>query len=368
MYPAPTPLAGRVRPRPGGRIAGAPGAGADERVRRARRPAPPAAVPGRLDLTGARGDRLRAALTAVHALCPEFSPVQVLRDAGPTVVLIGMTGRRATVAKCLVEPDEDRAARLRRETAAVRALTRHRPPVRVPRLVADDPAAGVLVTEFVPGRPAAGRGCLAAPPSGADLRATLGTVCRLGAWRPPAEAFADVVDYPARLARYHALGLLTDRDVGDLTTLLHGLAPRGQQPPRQFCHGAARPANVLLSPTGPVLVDWSAAGWYLPGRDLATLWVALGDAPLTRRRISATAQAAGPRGRDAFLVNLMLVLTREIRRCEEAVQRAMRHPAAVPAEERGGLAYGEEQRLLLRRLHEDWSLARRAVRAAVGTR
>jgi hypothetical protein len=96
--------------------------------------------------------------------------------------------------------------------------------------------------------------------------------------------------------------------------------------------------------------------------------VALGDAPLTRRRISATAQAAGPRGRDAFLVNLMLVLTREIRRCEEAVQHAMRHPAAVPAEERGGLAYGEEQRLLLRRLHEDWSLARRAVRAAVGTR
>jgi hypothetical protein len=36
------------------------------------------------------------------------------------------------------------------------------------------------------------------------------------------------------------------------------------------------------------------------------------------------------------------------------------HPGAAPS--------GEEQRLLLRRLHDDCQLARKAVRAAVGTR
>jgi hypothetical protein len=36
------------------------------------------------------------------------------------------------------------------------------------------------------------------------------------------------------------------------------------------------------------------------------------------------------------------------------------NPAATPS--------GEEQRLLLRRLHDDCQMARRAVRAAVGTR
>jgi hypothetical protein len=128
---------------------------------------------------------------------------------------------------------------------------------------------------------------------------------------------------------------------------------------------------MLLSPAGPVLVDWEHAGWYLPGYDLATLWAVLGDAPVARRQISQIAQSAGPASRDAFLVNLMLVLTREIRTYEMAVQRSMHdtapaapgvvaHPGAAPS--------GEVQRLLLRRLHDDCQLARRAVRAAVGTR
>ncbi len=66
----------------------------------------------------------------------------------------------------------------------------------------------------------------------------------------------------------------------------------------QFCHGDALLSNILLSPTGPVLVDWEHAGWYLPGYDLATLWAVLGDAPVARRQISQLAQARGlkPRG------------------------------------------------------------------------
>ncbi|MGK5531439.1 aminoglycoside phosphotransferase family protein [Streptomyces sp. URMC 129] len=374
MYPALSPVITRQRPRPGGQPGGTAVAGADERARRPRRGGPPP-VAGRLDLSGARGDRLRATLAAVHEICPEFTPARVARDTADSVVLIGTAGRRAAVAKRLLDPVGDGAERFRREIAVHRGLLRHRPPVRVPGLIADDPRGCTLVTEFIPGRTAAGgrhpgTGTGASP---AELRAALTALGRLNAWCPPAGTFPEVINYPAALARYHALGLLTDRDVSDLKTLLRGLCGRGRtEPPRQFCHGAATPANVLLAPTGPVLLGWDAAGWYLPGYDLATLWAGVGDAPLPRRQISQAAHAAGARGRDAFLVNLMVVLTREIRRCEDAVQRAMRHPDAPRAGggDRPGapLAYGEAQRLLLRRLHDDWTQVRRAVRTAVGTR
>ncbi len=205
----------------------------------------------------------------------------------------------------------------------------------------------------------------------ADIRAALGAIARVNAWRPPPGLFEAPLDYASRIARYHELGLFTDRDLGDLQKLLHGLAHAGgRQGMGQFCHGDALLSNILLSPTGPVLVDWEHAGWYLPGYDLATLWAVLGDAPVARRQISQLAQARGPAARDAFLVNLMLVLTREIRNYETAVQRTMREaPAAGPGGDRPGpISSGEEQRLLLRRLHDDCAMARRAVRAAVGTR
>ncbi|MDT0343806.1 aminoglycoside phosphotransferase family protein [Streptomyces litchfieldiae] len=373
MYSAPSPVITRQRPRLGGQPGGTPG-GADERARRPRRSGPPPTAAARLDLSGARGERLRAALSAVHEICPEFGPVQVLRDDAHRVALVGMTGRRAVVAKCLLDPSGSSAALFKQEIAAHRCFLRHRPPVRVPRLIADDPYGLVLITEFIPGRPAAGPRYPAIPPSAADLRATLHAVHRLNCWRPPAEELPEAINYPARVARYHALGLLTDRDVSDLQVLLHGLRARGRQElPRQVNHGGTLLADVLLSPTGPVLTGWEAAGWYLPGYDLATLWTSLRDAPATRRQVSQTAQAAGPLERDAFLVNLMLVLTREIRLCEDAVQQAMRRPESVPPPtgEDGGagrLSYGEERRRLLRRLHDDWALTRRAVRAAVGTR
>jgi hypothetical protein len=94
---------------------------------------------------------------------------------------------------------------------------------------------------------------------------------------------------------------------------------------------------------------------------------------MARRHISQLAQSQGAAARDAFLVNLMLVLTREIRTYETAIQRTIKDPAPVAPpgggqERPGAMATGEQQRLLLRRLHDDCGLARRAVRAAVGTR
>ncbi|MET9774052.1 aminoglycoside phosphotransferase family protein [Streptomyces sp. NPDC006367] len=325
---------------------------------------------GRIDLSGAQGTQLRTAIAAVHRICPEFAPVQVLRRSGRSVLLVGTTGRATAVAKCLLDHSPAWSERVRHEIGAYRSFVRHRPPVRVPRLIAADPDNGTLVIERMAGRPAAlQRHPVEAPPR-ADIRAVLGAVCRLNAWRPPAGTFDAPLDYAARISRYHELGLLTDRDLDDLQKLLHGIAlAAGRQGMGQFCHGDALLSNMLMSPAGPVLVDWEHAGWYLPGYDLATLWSVLGDAPEARRQISQIAQAQGPAARDAFLVNLMLVLTREIRTYETAVQRSMHEapsvPAAVPP---GAVPSGEEQRLLLRRLHDDCQMARRAVRAAVGTR
>ncbi|MFH8609850.1 aminoglycoside phosphotransferase family protein [Streptomyces sp. NPDC018029] len=331
---------------------------------------------GRLDLSGPQGAQLRTAIASVHRICPEFNPVQVLRRSGRTVLLIGTAGRGSAVAKCLLDRSSGWEERIRHEIAVYRSFVRHRPPVRAPRLIAADPDDCTLVIERMPGRVAALlRHPVEAPPR-ADIRAVLGSVFRLNEWRPPTEMFGKPMDYPRRISRFHELGLLTDRDMGDLQKLLHGIAHSvghqggGHQAMWQFCHGDALLSNILLSPAGPVLVDWEHAGWYLPGYDLATLWTVLGDAPAARREISQRAQAAGPAARDAFLVNLMLILTREIRTYESAVQRSMHDstPVAPGPPHPGAAPTGEEQRLLLRRLHDDCQLARRAVRAAVGTR
>ncbi|MFJ8750048.1 aminoglycoside phosphotransferase family protein [Streptomyces sp. NPDC102441] len=340
---------------------------------RTRRAAGPGSQPlsGRLDLSGAQGAQLRMAIASVHRICPEFNPVQVLRRSGRSVLIVGTTGRATAVAKCLLDHSPAWTERFRHEIAAYRAFVRHRPPVRAPRLIAADPENCTLVIERMPGRVAALTRHPAEAPPRADLRAVLGAVSRINAWRPPSGLFEAPLDYASRIARYHELGLFTDRDLGDLQKLLHGLAHAGgRQGMGQFCHGDALLSNILLPPTGPVLVDWEHAGWYLPGYDLATLWAVLGDAPAARRQISQLAQAAGAAARDAFLVNLMIVLTREIRTYETAVQRAMREgaPAGGGQPRQGVLTSSEEQRLLLRRLHDDCAMARRAVRAAVGTR
>ena len=231
----------------------APGIG---RTRRVAGPGAPS-LSGRLDLSGPQGAQLRMAIASVHRICPEFNPVQVLRRSGRSVLLVGTTGRTTAVAKCLLDHSPAWSERFRHEIAAYRAFVRHRPPVRVPRLIAADPENCTLVIERMPGRVAALTRHPSEAPPRADLRAVLGAVSRVNAWRPPAGLFDAPLDYAARIARYHELGLFTDRDLGDLQKLLHGLAHAGgRQGMGQFCHGDALLSNILLSPTGPVLVDW----------------------------------------------------------------------------------------------------------------
>jgi len=94
-------------------------------------------------------------------------------------------------------------------------------------------------------------------------------------------------------------------------------------PERCFAHGDVLPGNIRL-PAGPAtpgqvaLLDWEFAGYYLPGLDLALLWVLLGAAPPARDLIDARIADAGPATRAAFTVNVAMVLTREIRVHREA--------------------------------------------------
>ena len=322
----------------------APGASAGVAVRRG--DARPRSEAARLETAVERSPAVRRAIADIRRICPAFVARQLLREDGQHVLLAGTAGRTPVVAKCLAGlADGPAAERFRHEIAAYRAFVRRRPPCRLPKLVAADPERCVLVLERVPGRPAALERHPANVPTPGEVRAVLGAVHALNLWQPPPGVFDTQLDYAVEVARYHALGLLTDRDAGDLQQLLHGVA----HTPMQFCHGDALPSNALLAPTGPVLLDWERAGWYLPGYDLAVLWSVLAGDTAARRQISQLAQAPGTLARDSFLVNLILVLMREIRLHD------------VPGA-------GEEQRILIRRLHEDAGLARRAVRAAVGTR
>ncbi|MER7847931.1 phosphotransferase [Kitasatospora sp. NPDC096077] len=323
---------------------------ADGQVLRARRPGQPGG-PERIDPSALQTPSVRAALGSIARICPAFTPRQVLREGSRHILVAGTIGRAPVVAKCLApqavrsEYFEQLVADFHHEVAVYRAFVRHRPPVRLPRLVAADHDRCVLVMERIPGRPAARERHPVNAPTPGEVRALLGAVRTLNLWRPPSDVFQPRLDYQMEIARYHSVGQLTDRDAGDLRGLLHGLG----NTPLQLCHGDALLSNMLLAPSGPVLVDWEQAGWYLPGYDLAVLWSVLSGDTAARRQISQLAQSGGTMARDAFLVNLVLVLMREIRLYD------------VPGA-------GEEQRIMIRRLYDDAALARRAVRAAVGTR
>lgn len=92
---------------------------------------------------------------------------------------------------------------------------------------------------------------------------------------------ADLVRHPWR-AGAHA------RTLADLHHRLHRLAPPAGVPARYgaagagdvFLHGDLHPLNVLLSPRGPVVVDWTNAGRGPAGADLADVWLVLACARL----------------------------------------------------------------------------------------
>jgi len=113
----------------------------------------------------------------------------------------------------------------------------------------------------------------------------------------------DLAGHPWRVGR-HA------RTLADLHRRLHAIPAHALLPGRWgppddgdvMVHGDLHPDNVLLSPAGPVVIDWSSAGRGPGGADVADAWLLLAAADAPARgllRVMVTALRA--RFLDEFL-------------------------------------------------------------------
>jgi hypothetical protein len=117
----------------------------------------------------------------------------------------------------------------------------------------------------------------------AQMRSAIAAAVQLSTWQPdPPDAAAWQVDYPGAIEERRRSGRCTDDDARRLHDLLQQCGSL-----RSFAHGNLTPSRLKQLPSGRVtLVGFDRAGMYLPGMDLATLYLALSrDDHTGRRRI-----------------------------------------------------------------------------------
>ena len=78
----------------------------------------------------------------------------------------------------------------------------------------------------------------------------------------------ELADLHARLAALHI-------DAGGLAGGLEGAVAVRFEPAECLVHLDLHPGNVVLTPRGPVVIDWSNAGMGPRGADVATTWILL---------------------------------------------------------------------------------------------
>jgi Ser/Thr protein kinase RdoA (MazF antagonist) len=223
-------------------------------------------------------------LAPVLALCPSFRPDGPPRRYRKSVIVPGVVDGRAVVAKCSLRLDPDGPWRwyAEREHTLYEHFARDPPPVRVPRLIAGDPARGVLVIERFQGAPMATRRRAGRPLGRALLSRLRELIERLAAWgasAPPAvlptpvqrmRMRADLLEDPA--APHDWLVAAAERCAArghldaDVATALRGRRC-------QFAHGDLLLRNVFEVDGEVGLVDWECAGLHPVGWDLALLSV-----------------------------------------------------------------------------------------------
>ena len=272
-------------------------------------------------------------LTTLRRAVPGLTVGRVLCRGAKAVLVEATFDGRPVVAKVLTSTDRTWREALAREARIYLAFQEWAAPVAVPGLVAQDVGHRVLVIGHVGGRPVhVERHPPRLPP--AVWWTVLAAAVRISRWMPPVSRVERVFDYPARITRYHGLGLLTGQDVDALRTLLPLAGGRWE-----FAHGDLLLSNVHLPTAAPVapvdprasrgsrvpdehdetgevhgpvtVLDWEWAGMYLPGWDLATLWLLAGATPGARGLIVATA-GSDPAREAAFWVNAATAVTREI--------------------------------------------------------
>jgi len=247
----------------------------------------------------------------IVARCPAFVPddTQPIIRTGKTALVAGTVDRAPAIAKQLTDTAELWRGHFRQEIAAYQIFTATPPPFRVPRLLFTDPdSAALLIVERIDGPPLATARYPAAALDAASRRSVLEAAQLTRRWRPPPASFP-AAEYPERIARYQRRHhVLTDSAAAKLRD---ALASRTW--PREFGHGDLLLANCLRVGDGCALIDWEYAGLYLPGYDLALLWIILEADPASRTEIARLAHGEGESLWRGFLLNRALLLARELR-------------------------------------------------------
>jgi len=235
----------------------------------------------------------------------DFQFETTMRRTDKTLLASGSLDGQPVVVKLLLDPDPFWVAKWRHEIGVYRLFARHHPPVRRPALVHTD-GTRLLILERLSGQPLdADR----YPTRAVDDRAVGGALTALralAAWHPPAGGFTPTFNYPDRIRRYQAYGLLDDLDRTALTALLDACADRWQ-----VNHGDPLPSNVLVHGETCALIDWEFTGLFLPGFDLAMLHTLLVRTPTAREQIDAAVTEDGIAV--PFAINLAMVVIRELR-------------------------------------------------------
>ncbi len=146
-------------------------------------------------------------------------------------------------------------------------------PGSAPRILAEDPGAGMFAMEYLPGE--SYRSWKAELLAGrVDVEFASAVGARLGVIHA---AFAREPDAPARFAtdaNFHAIRLepyliATAAAHPDLAAPLNRLAERTAATRRTVVHGDVSPKNILIGPEGPVFLDAECAWFGDPAFDLA---------------------------------------------------------------------------------------------------
>lgn len=132
---------------------------------------------------------------------------------------------------------------------------------------------------------------------------------------------ADLLVHPDR-ARRHGGAL------ADLHRRLDRVPPRSAS--AGLVHGDLHPGNVLMSPEGPVLIDWTNSRWTARSLDMALTWIVLACfGPADPALETAITQARGPL-LDGFLAGVDRVAAAASLR--DAADLRHRDPATLPEE------------------------------------
>jgi hypothetical protein len=259
----------------------------------------------------------QAAAARAEKQFPDFTAHHLLHRTSKTLIVAGTCAGTPAVAKILTTGEGFWREKFAQEAAAYRAFADRTPPTRVPRLLAGGSEGGIMILQRVPGEQLhADRYPPALPLP--RVRAAVETLGRLAAWNPAPGTFTQAWDYPERLDRYRAHGILDHDDHQALTRLLEQAGAE-----QHFAHGDPLPANIIINPhkdTTPdvTLVDWEFAGYYLPHHDQALLWVLLTHTPQARTLIEHHVDR-GPQDAAAFTIGRAVILTRELRTHREAL-------------------------------------------------